>query len=82
MKQKYIISLLWSLSTLCAFFLGYMFSLREQELEIQKIRETPLYIDVTTSKKNISFALYYLVYYIYTLKSYTYIFREGGDIRL
>lgn len=54
MKQKYIISLLWSITILFAFFLGYVFSLKEHELEIQKIRETPVYIDVTTSKKNIS----------------------------
>ena len=54
MKQKYIIALLWSITLVSAFFLGYMFSLRQHELEIQKISETPLYIDVTTSKKNIS----------------------------
>lgn len=54
MKPLLLKNISLSFLLLVSFFLGYLFALRQYQIFEQKITETPIYIDVTTSKKSIS----------------------------
>ncbi len=54
MKDKDITSILAGLCIVVAFFLGYAYALRQLQIKQDIQKNSPIYIDISTSTKNIT----------------------------